>query len=485
MPLLVGACLRIWNLTRQSLWIDEILTLQAASLGEPFRWGDVLINPQGPLPHVLLRGWTLVFGAGDLALRSWAVTGGILAMLAFAIALRKLWPKALEVGLWFVALSPFQIWYAQEVRNYVFVLLVAPLVLWAFLVALEKGRGRWLVFGLLLGALLLCNLSTLFLIPALGVWVLWQRPRSTVAFTLASLLALALAAPWIYRELFGHVAWGAVTENPADDAPIRGGREFPLLAIPYSILVFIGGFGIGPPLRWLHAGLSPEWSKLWLGLALVGLSLSGSFLVLLRKFREPRILLIWCWCFVPLVCAAVVAALGWKAFNPRYIAFTQPLWLCAVAVASVVLLERWRKIGFLLILATALAMGLGWSRQALNAEYAREDFRAVAEYLESRAETNDLILEQGVSGPLARYFDGQQKIETFFPVYLSPPDDAEAKLTEILGDHPRVWWVGSRLWYEDTERLVLKLLAGRGQFESSWTAAGVEVRLYRMDRDAP
>jgi hypothetical protein len=66
---LFGAVLRFLRLDHQSLWIDEVLMIQRASLGEPFRWADWFINPQGPLPALLLRLSTSYWGLTEWAMR--------------------------------------------------------------------------------------------------------------------------------------------------------------------------------------------------------------------------------------------------------------------------------------------------------------------------------------------------------------------------------------------------------------------------------
>jgi hypothetical protein len=49
---LVGACLRLFRLGHQSLWIDEQFTLAAAGLPGRIAWRDLLDNVHGPL-HTL------------------------------------------------------------------------------------------------------------------------------------------------------------------------------------------------------------------------------------------------------------------------------------------------------------------------------------------------------------------------------------------------------------------------------------------------
>lgn len=482
-PFLAGTLLRAWGMTRQPLWVDEILTLRAASIGDPFRWSDVFANPQGPLPHVLLRSWVAMFGAGDPALRAWSVLAGVAALAVGLLVFRRFWPSAAPLAGWFLALSPFQIWYAQEVRNYVFVLGAAFLVLATFRSLIEKPSARnAALHAAAVAGLLLCNLSGLLLIPALGLLAATSgRRRTAAAWTAATAVAVAAAFPWVWSELFGHVEWSGVTGIESGAQPIRGGRTFVPVLLPYTFVVLLGGTGLGPSPRLLHAGLSPDWTILAPGLIVGFLGVLLAAAGLRGRFREPRVRILLVWCTVPVLLAALVAAVGLKAYNARYVAFVQPAFLLLAAGGVAALARERRLLGRLGGVFLIAAMIQGYVRQTYDPEYGKEDFRAAAGYLEERARPGDLILQQGVHGPLHRYYAGEVPIETYYPVYFGEADGGEERLRTLIAGRERVWWVGSRLWYEDPDRRVLRWLAGRGEFVVSWDAPGVAVRAYAVD----
>ena len=485
-PVLVGAVLRLLGLTRQSFWVDENLTLRAASVGHPFHLADVLHNPQGPLPHLWLRAWIALGGEGDLSLRLWAATAGILGLVLAAAAFRHWLPRAAVAATWILALNPFHLWYSQEVRNYAFLLAAAALVLLLFARALDAParRGRWAALAGAMAALFLSNLSGLFLAPALLLVVVLEEPRQLGRFALALAVALVVTAPWIVVELTGHMEWAGITGGELGGEPIRGGSTFTFLALPYTAVVFLAGFGAAPPLRELHAGASAAaWGEVLPLLVLLGAGALWALFAALgdREERRPvRALVLLAG--VPVVLAAGVALLGLKAYSPRYV---------AVALLPLVLLvgHGWTRVasgnrvrGIVLGLLLLVPMLLGGVRQTFLDRYAKEDHRGAAAILAAETRPGDLVLEQGVALALDRYYPGPAEVAAYFPVYRRTADGGEGRLDSLLSGHDRVFWVGSRLWYDDPEGWLTAALAARSDsVEMLPRVAGVELRLYRLE----
>lgn len=481
-PLVVGIILRSVGLTAQPLWIDEILTLQAAELDQPFRLGAVLQNPQGPLPQILLRLWTALCGTGDPALRAWSAAASILGLGAAILVFRSLAPRAALLAAWLYALSPYQIWYAHEVRNYAFLLAAAVVALWSFeSVAAERSGRRWILHGFVLATAALCNLSGLFLLPALGLAVSRCGRVAAARWAGAAVLAVLLVSPWVFEAVRGHMEWSGVTGTDPAGEPIRGGRTFELMGVPYAYAVFLGGYGLGPPLRELHRGLSAEaWSTYapFLALGAIGVVLALRGLWDLRTDGRVRTWILVA--FLPGILVAGVAALGLKAFNPRYLSVSQPAFLLLLAAGVMELGRRRPRLaaaaGGLLI----CSMLYGAGRQAFDSRYAKDDFRGVAGYLDSSVTPRDLVIEQGVSGPLARYYGGPAPVVTFYATYLRDESRGRERLAEWVRGRDEVYWVGSRLWYEDPDRRVLSWLTSMGTTVASREWVGVEVRRIRL-----
>lgn len=453
---LLAAAVRFFRLDSQSLWIDEFLMIQRASLGEPFRWSDWLANPQGPLPALLLRLSAGLFGTSDWALRlPSALAGTATVPLVYLLGRRLDRGAALPAGL-LAALSPFLVWYSQEVRHYALALLAAA---WSSLALLDlveekaRPRARW-SYGAALLVGLMSNLSIILATAAHGLAVLLGRRRALRAWLRAALPAFLLLAPWI---------WVAVTRNlnlqhlaQAEPIPVaerlRGETTFSWLGIPHAAFVFFAGYSLGPSLAELHdaprlATVLPHLGTI-LPLATGVLLLVGAGVAGLRRRPFPLLLLV-LWVAVPL---AGVALLSWrnaKVFNARYLASVLPLLLAVAGLGF----DRLRRRGWLpaavagaLVLAPTL---VSLYNNSFNARYAREDVRAAARVLDRAAGADDLVLGQGASGVVTWYYRGPAAYLQVYNGWLSDDAGLEGRVAGWSRDRRAFWLLVSRPWQDD------------------------------------
>ncbi len=114
-----GLLLRVYDLGTESFWLDEGITIRTitASWTEMKQILSGSVHP--PLYYLLLGSWTALFGSSEFAARMPSVIFGLVSIfMAYRVG-RLLFDT--HVGLFaalFVALSLFQIRYAQEARNY-------------------------------------------------------------------------------------------------------------------------------------------------------------------------------------------------------------------------------------------------------------------------------------------------------------------------------------------------------------------------------
>ena len=131
--ILLAAALRFYRLGAQSLWSDEgnSLTLAQAGLAEIAARTAFDIHP--PLYYWLLKLWLALFGRSEFAARSLsAMLGVLLVALIFRLGARFFGPKAGAAAAFMAAISPFQVYYAQEARMY---MLLATISGFLFLVS--------------------------------------------------------------------------------------------------------------------------------------------------------------------------------------------------------------------------------------------------------------------------------------------------------------------------------------------------------------
>ncbi len=116
--LLIALILRLINLN-QSLWLDE--AAQALESARPLSQQlNIVADFHPPLYHIFLHFWMLG-GKSEIWLRTPSVLFGIGAIFLLIKIGRLLGhEKASLLGGLFFAISPFAIWYSQEIRPYIF-----------------------------------------------------------------------------------------------------------------------------------------------------------------------------------------------------------------------------------------------------------------------------------------------------------------------------------------------------------------------------
>lgn len=217
-----GAVVRLVGIGDKSLWIDEVFSLWISNrppVDIVRISADLDLHP--PLYYLLLHGWNEL-GLSAIAseeaaarLLSWLFGLAVLPLtylIGARIGGRSLGLCAAGV----LAISPLNLYYAQQVRMYTMLTFFAAVALWCLLHVLGDGPGRrpdrwW--FGLVLStALVLLSHDTGALLPAaIVVYALAEGARRghlrnpsrastftglTGAFT-AQLAAVLLWLPWL------------------------------------------------------------------------------------------------------------------------------------------------------------------------------------------------------------------------------------------------------------------------------------------------
>lgn len=159
--------------------------------------------PHPPLYFVALHAWERVFGNSLSARRSLAAVFGSLVLLA---AFWLCWELFASTAVaWvvtaLVALSPFELVYAQQIREYSAFALMC-LVTSALLVrAFRTGSPRmWILYGVSLIVTLYTALLALFVVCAFIIYTFLRERGFTPkarSFSLATLVPLLAYVPWI------------------------------------------------------------------------------------------------------------------------------------------------------------------------------------------------------------------------------------------------------------------------------------------------
>lgn len=499
--LLLALGLRLYRADAQSLWYDEgtSVSLAGRSLWQIAQGAANDIHP--PLYYWLLALWVRVFGNGVIALRALSAVLGTVVVGGIWILGRRLWNA--QVG-WVAALvaaiSPYLIWYSQEVRMYVLAAALAVGLVAATLAWWSVGGRRWLAMS---AVLTLCLLYTHYLAGAGAVAAAnaiaavaavdlrrttgrWPGDRAR-AWIAGQAVAGAAFLPWLA------FAWHTISGWPAISPPITlaflmnaamatlalGSPVPPDVRAAWPVLAAVAGLG----LAWSIGAMRQEGSGPSHGRS-HGPShdpLSGPSLDPIPYTRAVAAFLM---AMAPVVLIGLVS-IKRPAWNPKLLVAAAPgfelLLGAGIVAAGAIVAAGWRRVSHrphhranqadaavstspanrtatvvgLTRLASAIALAaILWPRtQALRAmyfdpAYQRDDYRAIVHEIATHAGPHDaVVLNAPTQVEIFDYYD--RAAHTTYPLPIGRPVDNPAtlaRLDELGRKQAAVWAV---LWATD------------------------------------
>ncbi len=460
--LVMGLVLRCWQLTQRSIWFDEAFTWRMIQfpLGEMLHRITLDNNP--PLHFVLMKCWSACLGDSLLALRSFSVLMGTVAVLGMFLFVRtaivygamrdarrrpgeecRAWETAV-VAAGLLAASAFQIRWSWDARPYALGTALAVLSSWALMRALEAtGHARrwWYAYVALAALLAYTHYFGLLTLAAQGgfaLWSLWgatgdgvrglwRAPNARQAVWSFLLIGLCWLpwAPFFARQM----------------AQVRG--DFWIHPFqPWDLAHLVYQMFVEPE----EASLTPRGS-LWA----FDLCALGWFALLWRPRHDA--VYVAAAGLTPIVLSMVLSRLGIHVFLLRYFVVAQPFFLAGLAMLVGRIpfaIERRLMAG--LLLAWSL---LAWWEFQDKADMAnRPGARAAAEWIAQGAAPGEAVV---ASSPFCylpiRYhlrdrgacFLYQQKQP--IPHYLGA---AVLTTGDLISAEELACWPASRLWLVDT-----------------------------------
>jgi mannosyltransferase len=447
--LLMYLLLAFYAIDRQSLWLDEILSIRDAA-----STASIWKKAHGPLYFALLHVWMQV-GTSELALRTLSVLLGAVAVCLFYATSATLFSRRVTIlGTMLFATSPFLIWYSQEVRYITLMLATALLTMYTFRQLLARGRpGWWLAYGSAMILAVAAFVTNILLPLVQGLYLLWSpahrpllRKWLVCQVLIGMLFFLGSGGKFLRRMMVTTTVNGQQTtfvepKRLASGTP----KEFTPAVIPYTFFTLSAGFSQGPSIYELHlsrsvAALLPHTPTfVSLGLLFGGLFLVG-LLVIWRYPDMGKFLTLWVG--LPVLGVLGISALTNFAYNVRYVAMVLPAYMLVLA-AGITWFRR-PVVQVILLGAILVSNGLALANYYFNPYYAREDARATAQYLESVIQPRDIILVVGSSTALRYYAQGKLPLVSLGK--LRKTDQPAERLWELTKDYDRLWLVEIRPW---------------------------------------
>ncbi len=379
--LAIAFALRAANITGESLWRDEVDTIRFAFVSFDQLLGNLTrAGFNGPLYHLLMRGWLTLAGVNDFAVRFFSLLCGVaqVAML-FALTGRLFGRRVAVIAMGLSAIAPALIWYSAEGKMYT----LQPLLIVTALYALRRATwdahrsARW--WGVFIGATSLgyyTHLLTAVFLPVAGVFALSWLPHTRRHWKGAAVALGLCTLPYVPLVAWQLPLWlrGADSGHPFYSLDVMA------LSLLYNWSIGLSSrppFDIGTP-------------SIWLGI-LSFTTLAGLGMVAAYRRRQWAVSGVLAWLMLPTALVFLVS-LRVPVFQPRYLLWCAP---ALYVLAALGIAQLWQR-GMLVAGLAIIWLGVfsAWGIVAQTAQPIRPDLRGAAQYLAAHLAPDDKLVFQ-------------------------------------------------------------------------------------------
>jgi uncharacterized membrane protein len=380
----VGLLLRLYNLGKYDFWYDEIVSILTAKnigLGNIVDYG---YTSDSPLFCFLLSFW-LHFGESEFILRLLPFIFGVLSIPAIYFIGKELFDK--KVGLiaaFILAISPFHIYYSQELRTYTLVTFLVLMAIYHLVRSLKENKiyywASFIVFTIL--ALYSHNI-VLFLIIALNLFfpLFYKRYKLPLRIWLiGQFLILLLYLPWL-KIIFKQMSYIKVS-NILQWVPNDHLSNF-----IYTFTIFNLGYN------------SKEIMYLLVTLMFLPLFL---FAIWVESKKEQTYMLS-CWLFIPIIITMVFSALIFPIYIVRALIYVSTAYYIIIAYGLSKLKPN--KVYLCFLLLFSIVSGLSLENYYLNVFYPcnydlrasfkfNKEIKPASNYIKQSYQKGDIVLHK-------------------------------------------------------------------------------------------
>ena len=414
---LVGLALRLYGLGSESLWWDEVYAISTMAQPGPLeiiRLSSTDNNP--PLFYLILHYWMLFAGDSAFSVRLPSAIAGALAIPVMYGIGRLLFDRGAGLLAAFIlALSAYNVRYAQEARGYSLMVLLTLLSFYFFVKLARGGSSRYTSVGYVVCTALLiyAHFYGVFFVAAQVLYLLVSR-ENLRRWVLPGVALALLYVPWVLllavNVLSPAGAW-------------RGGTTW----IPEPTLA--------DSIRIFHAYSES------LPLAIVFTLLAGYGLFRIVRGDKPAAYLLLAWLLVPIVVPFIVSHLYRPMLVDRYTIAASPAFYLLVTQGiagfkGFVYGERRYAQALLVVLVATLSVV---SITGYFGAVTKQPWREVAGYLDTHGRAGDLVLLYGGALPFDHYSENTDvDIEAFVA---SKNAGMRKKVSTMVAGRDRVWLV--------------------------------------------
>jgi mannosyltransferase len=435
--LLIATGLYLYQLGRESLWVDELYSIHDAQQVKLdysliFKIADIR-----PLYYILLKIW-MQFGNSEAWLRSLSVIFGLGSIVLLYQLGRRVGGKTIgSIAALLLALSPLFINFSQMVRMYSLGTFLGIGGTLAVVYALEKptnsSMAYWAIARILMFWTAPLNITLLVADVVLFWWKFRDRPKVLLAVGKWLLSIAIFCGLSLWSLILGTLPF---LRDALDFSQNTSDREhiFPSFI---DVLRKLRNFTVFP-----FPSTSKRISLFYQGFTLILSCLLS--LALFQKHRSAKLLWIVAWTFIP---SAIIFCVSKRLWVDRYILFISP-YLFILLAAGFMRVWRLHK-PLAIILATIYAIAVTGGGIRYYTVLDRQDWRNLTQTIVSNERSGDTIVLSGgsvsekMTKALAYYYPGSapviRNIELCSSKTITP--QLRERAIENLPQQSRLWIV--------------------------------------------
>lgn len=399
---LLGFSLRLYQLDAVAFRGDEAFSVQrwaATPLSESLS-EIASIEPHPPLTYVLFRLWGLIFGIeSEFTLRLLPILFNLIGIPAMYALGKRLSGKAIigliSAFLW--AIHPFEIWHAQDFRNYGIWAGLSVMVLWLALKLIQSNKREmtdWLLYIFVATISCLIFYNELITIGILGLYVLllyWHETKFAIQWSVVngSIIIITIVAFFIFQgDLVSSGDYAGTTGALQIEQLWQ--RFIPVLQFGDTLSLSLQ-YQFNPATNW--------WTFI--------LAITVVALFYVTKSRPKQSIFILMTAVIPLLMLGLIST-GLNIFRPRYVMLAVPGYILLISYTIHLLwsMKFTRIISITMMILWISISGISLDNYFHNVDYRKSpDWRELTAFLEENTQADEIIIQTSVDAGFGHYYN--------------------------------------------------------------------------------